>query len=231
MLRYIDIILFLILFNQLGYSQAQKADTIYVDSIPQKILYDKKIYKLNAGFFTLAGGYYLSNNLSNSINGISLNFNFHIFKECYTQVGLIRLKGEQSFQFPQKKDVIVNYFNFLISPIVFKRETLKFAFIFNPIGITYGGGYKDEIYHYKGSIAQDSTNIVQNNYFGFNLYSSIQCIYKFKYDLGIGASVYAEYFENGSMITGINLCFYFSAAFRGNQTKPTWYYKKNPDKE
>ncbi len=74
-----------------------KVDTIFVDSIPKKILYDNKIYKLNAGFFALNGGYYISNNLTTTMKGINFNFNFHILKEWYAQVGLIRLKDEQSF--------------------------------------------------------------------------------------------------------------------------------------
>lgn len=222
-------LVFLVVINTLK-SQNIKVDTIYKDSVPFKILYDNKIYKLNAGFFTIGTGLFLSNNISYNMKGISLHFNFHIFREVYTQVGLIRIKDNKSFTFPEKKDVTISYFNFLFSPFVIKKENIHFAFIFNSIGVAYGGGYKDETYHYKGGIAQDSTNTIQNNYFGWHFYSSVQCVYKFKYDLGIGADMYAEYFNDQTVIVGIKISLYFSAAFRGNQTKPAWYYKSNPDK-
>ncbi|GIV27781.1 MAG: hypothetical protein KatS3mg027_1595 [Bacteroidia bacterium] len=48
-------IIFLITINTLQ-SQNIKVDTIYKDSVPIKILYDNKIYKLNAGFFTIGTG-------------------------------------------------------------------------------------------------------------------------------------------------------------------------------
>lgn len=208
-----------------------KIDTIFVDSIPKKILYDGKVYKLNAGFFTMGTGLFLSNSISEMMKGVSVSFNFHTFRECFIQVGFIKIKDNKSLLYPEKKDITVSYFNFLFSPLVFKTENIHFAFIFNPIGITYGGGYKDEKYYYQSSIAQDSINMVQNNYFGFNLYSSASCIYKFKFDIGIGAELYAEYMNNSNIITGIKLGIYLSAAFRGNQNKPAWYYKKNPDKE
>ncbi|GAB4207207.1 MAG: hypothetical protein Fur0023_17810 [Bacteroidia bacterium] len=222
-------IIFLITINVLQ-SQNIKVDTVYKDSVPIKILYDNKIYKLNAGFFTIGTGLFLSNNISYNMKGISLHFNFHTFKEAYMQVGLIRIKDNKSFTFPERKDINVSYFNFLFSPFVIKTENIRFAFIFNPIGITYGGGYKDETYHYTGIIAQDSTNTIQNNYFGWHLYSSVQGVYKFKYDLGLGVDVYAEYLNDQTIIAGVKLCFYFSAAFKGKQTKPAWYYKKNPDR-
>ena len=210
--------------------RAQKVDTIYVDSVPQKILYDNKIYKLYAGFFSLSLGYHLSNNIDAQMKGVALDFNFHYFRELYIQVGLNRIRGDGSYQYPVRKDVTVRYFNFHFSPFVIKDEYLKFAFIFVPVGITYGGGYKDEVYHYVGKISNDSTNVIQHNYFGVNFYSSVQCVYKFKYDLGVGIDVYAAYPQNEMMLVGLRLSFYFSAAFRGNQTKPAWYYKKNPDK-
>lgn len=233
MSRIKRVILYFFAINHLFlFSQNKlKVDTIFVDSIPKKILYDNKIYKLNAGFFALNGGYYISNNLTTTMKGINFNFNFHILKEWYAQVGLIRLKDEQSFQFPEKKDVSVSYFNLLFSPFVIKTENIHFAFILNPVGVSYGGGYKDETYHYKGIIAQDSTETIQNNYFGLNFYSTVQCIYKFKYDLGIGLGAYAEFSTNNTLIAGLNISLYFSAAFKGYQTKPAWYYKKNPDKD
>lgn len=209
---------------------AQKVDTIYADSVPKKILYDNKIYKLNAGFFTLSMGPHISNNIDVGMKGISLNFNFHYFRELYMQVGLNRISGDASYQYPDRKAVTVRYFNFHFSPVVMKSAYLKFAFIFVPVGITYGGGYKDEVYHYIGKLSYDSTNVIPHNYFGVNLYSSVQCVYKFKYDLGVGIDMYAMYQPNEMMIVGLRLSFYFSAAFRGNQTKPAWYYKKNPDK-
>lgn len=211
-------------------AQQLSIDTIYVDSIPKKILYDKKIYKLNAGFTTIGAGYFLSNNFNYLMKGVSVNLNIHTFKEYFVQLGFTRINATQSFDYPQKKDVVVQYFTFHLSPLVVKMENLHFAFILNPIGLTYGGGYKDETYHYEGILAKDSTSTIQNNYFGMNLYSSFQCIYKFKYDLGIGTSVYAEYHQNKFIIIGLKLSFYLSAAFKGNQTKPAWYYKKNPDK-
>ncbi|MCX7728842.1 MAG: hypothetical protein N2203_05160, partial [Bacteroidia bacterium] len=144
--------------------------------------------------------------------------------------GFNRIKSYQNFYYPQRKSIQVSYFNFILSPWTIKTESIRFAFIFNPLGITYGGGYKDETYHYKGTLTTDSTNTIQNNYFGMNLYSSIHAYYKFKYDLGIGADVYAEYNTSEFMMAGIKISLYFSAAFRGNQTKPAWYYKRNPDK-
>lgn len=212
-------------------SQQSTVDTIFVDSIPKKILYDKKIYKLNAGFTNISAGYFLSNNINYLMKGVSVSVNFHTFKEYFIQVGLTRIAANEAFYYPQRKDITVRYFTFHLSPIVAKMENLHFAFIFNPIGITYGGGYKDETYHYEGIIAKDSTLTIQNNYFGMNFYSSIQCIYKFKYDVGVGADLYAEYNQNSFMIVGLKLSFYFSAAFKGNQTKPAWYYKKNPKSE
>lgn len=222
---------FVVLFCKTIIAQKTKVDTIYIDSIPKKILYDNKIYRLNAGFFTIGTGYFLSNNITNSLKGIHLNFNFHLFKEVFFQIGLIRLKDNVSMQYPEKKDINVSYFNLHISPFVIKTENIRFAFVFNPIGIAYGGGYKDETYHYKGIIAQDSTNTIQHNFFGLNFYSNMQCIYKFKYDLGLGLGTYAEYSLNNTLIAGLSVNLYFSAAFKGNQTKPAWYYKKNPDKD
>ncbi len=209
--------------------QKHKVDTIFIDSVPKKILYDNKIYKLNAGFATLGTGYFTSNTIHRVMKGLSLNFNFHTFRECYIQIGLNRIKGRETIVYPNKKDLVVSYFNFNFSPFVIKSEGLKFVFILNPIGVTYGGGYKDETFYVNGKITTDSSYTIQNNYFGMNYYSSIQGYYKFKYDLGMGCDVYAEYREQ-SMIVGIKISFYFSAAFKGNQTKPTWYYKKNPTK-
>ncbi|HPQ08577.1 MAG TPA: hypothetical protein PK995_05060 [Bacteroidia bacterium] len=229
-LSLISIIIILAISNVFAQKQTNLVDTIYVDSIPKKIIYDKKIYKLNAGFFDVNAGYYFSNIMDNNMNGINAHFNFHTYKDLYMQVGINRIKGFASYYFPERKDVTISYFNLQFSPLVFKTEGLKFAFIFTPIGIAFGGGYKDETYHYEGKISKDSTNIVQNNYFGLNFYSSFQYFYKFKYDLGIGSGIYAEYQYN-TMIVGINISLYFSAAFVGNQTKPVWYYKKNPDKK
>jgi hypothetical protein len=206
-----------------------KVDTIFKDSVPYKILYDNKIYKLNAGFATLDGGFYTSNHIYYWMKGLAINFNFHFYKELYFQIGLTRIKGYKTLEYPEKKDLTISYFNFNLSPITIKTENTHFAFVFTPIGLAYGGGYKDETYHFVGKIATDSTNVIQNNYFGLNYYSALQCIYKFKYDLGIGASVYAEY-QSDATILGFKLCLYFSAAFKGNQTKPNWYYKNNPDK-
>ncbi len=211
-------------------AQVNKTDTIYKDSVPVKILYDNKIYKLNAGFATVGAGYYLSNNINYLMRGLSLNFNFHTFKEFFVQLGLSRMKYEESFNYPNKKDIVISYFNFHFSPFVAKTENAHFAFVFNPIGITYGGGYKDETSYYKGIVMNDSTSTIQNNYFGLNFYSSVQCIYKIKYDIGLGMDAYAEYNGNNWMIVGLKLNVYFSAAFKGNQSKPAWYYKKNPDK-
>lgn len=223
------LVFILFYFFQTSLFSQNKIDTIYVDSVPKKILYDNKIYKLNAGFATIGYGLYFSNYLNNFMRGIGLNFNFHTYKELYLQIGLNRIKGNASFELPQKKDVVVSHFTFNLSPSVIKTENTKFAFIFTPIGISYGGGYKDETYHFVGKIAVDSTETIQNNHFGMNLYSSVQVYYKFKYDLGIGTNVYAEYQQNFFVI-GIQLNCYFSAAFKGYQTKPVWYYKKNPDK-
>ncbi len=211
-------------------SQVLKIDTIYIDSVPKKILYDNKIYKLNAGFTNIGVGYYLSNNINYLMKGLSVDLNFHTFKECFIQVGLTRITHREEFFYPQRKDIIVSYFTLHLSPWVIKMDNIHSAFIINPIGIAYGGGYKDEIYHYEGVIAKDSTYTIQNNYFGLNLYSSIQFVYKPKYDLGISTDIYAEYNQNNFMIVGLKLSLYLSAAFKGYQTKPAWYYKKNPDK-
>lgn len=206
-----------------------KVDTIFKDSVPYKILYDNKIYKLNAGFATIDGGFYTSNHIYYWMNGLAISFNFHLYKELYFQVGLTRIRGFDRKEYPERKDITISYFNLNLSPVTIKTENTHFAFVFTPIGIAYGGGYKDETYHFVGKITTDSTNVIQNNYFGLNYYSSIQCIYKLKYDLGIGSSIYTEYQSNAT-IFGFKLCLYFSAAFKGNQTKPNWYYKKNPDK-
>lgn len=225
-------LVFQILISFEIYSQKNKeVDTVYVDSVPKKILYDNKIYKLNAGFTSIGTGIFISNHLNYIMKGLSVEFNFHFFKECFIQAGLSRILYNEKFYYPTRKDINISYFTFYLSPFVFKWEDIDFAFILTPIGMTYGGGYKDETYYYQGIITKDSTNTIQNNYFGTNFYSSIQCYYKFKYDLGIGGNVYAEFNQmNNFMIVGFKLSFYFSAAFKGNQTKPKWYYKKNPDK-
>ena len=231
--RNILLALLLLSFFPFIYSQKHtlKIDTIYKDSVPIKILYDNKIYKLNAGFASIGTGFYTSNNIVSVMQSISFNFNFHLWRELYFQIGLNRLKSNASFSYPEKKDINVHYFNFYISPFTIKTENIRYAFVFSPIGIAYGGGYKDETYHLKGALSNDSSVVVQNNYFGVNMYSSISCFFKFKYDIGIGTSVYVEYSQNEILISGISLSVYFNASFRGYQTKPAWYYKKNPTKE
>lgn len=217
-------------FSQNQHQNIVLVDTIYKDSVPIKILYDNKIYKLNAGFASIGTGYYLANTINASLNAIGITFNFHTFKNLFVQCGFNRIKGDAAFNYPDKKNINVSYFNFILSPVALKTETTHFAFVFVPLGMTYGGGYKDETYHYKGILTTDSTNTVQNNYFGMNAYCAVHCYYKFKYDLGIGADAYAEFNPNNFVMIGLKIGFYFSAAFKGYQTKPAWYYKKNPDK-
>ncbi len=220
--KYLYILL--IIFIQ-KYIVAQIVDTIYIDSIPKKIIYDKKIYKLNSGFASVGVGGYTSNQLNYLMKGFSLDINIHTFKQYFLQFGFSRIVFDESFNYPDKKSTTIRYFNFHLSPLCVKTENVHFAFVFNPIGIAYGGGYKDDTYYFNGILLQDSTNTIHSNYFAFNYYSSIQAIYKFKYDLGIGAEMYAEYSEH-FLLFGLKATFYFCGSYMGKKPGPDWYKPK-----
>jgi hypothetical protein len=165
----------------------------------KEITYDGKRYRVFNNYLTAGGGTCYNSYIQNTNLNIGVDFNYHI-RQVYFQSGIF-LAGPQ----------FGNYSHLQLHTAVGKRfELNKFnmagylgpsmSFINRPIIDT--------------ALNQIRSRILQP--LGFH--AAVQFTYKFKYDVGIGVSLFSDINKEQS-VYGLRLELFFSGAFLGDKKR------------
>ncbi len=165
----------------------------------KEITYDGKRYRVFNNYLTAGGGTCYNSYIQNTNLNIGVDFNYHI-RQVYFQSGIF-LAGPQ----------FGNYSHLQLHTSVGKRfELNKFnmagylgpsmSFINRPIIDT--------------ALNQIRSRILQP--LGFH--AAVQFTYKFKYDVGIGVSLFSDINKEQS-VYGLRLELFFSGAFLGDKKR------------
>jgi hypothetical protein len=165
----------------------------------KEITYDGKRYRVFNNYLTAGGGTCYNSYIQNTNLNIGVDFNYHI-RQVYFQSGIF-LAGPQ----------FGNYSHLQLHTAVGKRfELNKFnmagylgpsmSFINRPIIDT--------------ALNQIRSRILQP--LGFH--AAVQFTYKFKYDVGIGVSLFSDINKDQS-VYGVRLELFFSGAFLGDKKR------------
>jgi hypothetical protein len=189
-------ILFSLTASLLSFAQETAQD----DFDPKKeIVHDGKRYRVWNNYLTFGGmpGASINSNIPTSQSAAALDLNFHIKKE-YFQTGIL-MSG----------NTFGDYNNSQIHFCWGKRiERTRYNFA------AFGGVDYSLFYLW----AKDSVpaRFITPARTAIGAYAAIQNYWKFKYDVGIGATVFASY-NTYRYLYGLRIELFFSSAYRGDK--------------
>jgi len=161
--------------------------------------YDGKRYRVFNNYLTAGGGTCYNSYIQNTNLNIGIDFNYHI-RQVYFQTGIF-LAGPQ----------FGNYSHLQLHTAVGKRFELN---TFNM------AGYLGPSMSFINRPLIDSVNnqIRSRTLQPFGFHAAVQFTFKFKYDVGIGVSLYSDINKEQS-VYGLRLELYFSGAFLGDKKR------------
>ncbi len=188
---------------------AQSADTVQVarkhhhktesTNLKEEITVDGKRFRVYNNWMNVGTGEGLNSALALPQNMLDVNLHFHV-KKNYFQLGTY-LSGDRFLSFN----------NYNLHLCYGKRWENAKRNIFICAGPSYSWGFPFIHGIYDPGI-----------YRAYGGYADVQYIYKLAYDLGIGASAFAD-INTRQTVYGLRLELYFSGAFRGEgKKKASW---------
>jgi hypothetical protein len=184
----------LVLMCLCDFAQAQTTDSLKNKRSPyfrkEEIIYQNKRYRIHNNYLTLGGGFLGSTLRDDVQNVVAADYQFHIRRQQF-QIGAM-MSGEE-FLSNNYTQVHLGY-GYRI-----EKYTSNYAAFLGP---TYFSGVA-------GKVGQP-----EDFFSGFGVYASVQAVYKFAYDIGLGAELFAEANYKHSMV-GIKFVAFFSGAYRG----------------
>ena len=170
------------------------------DTLPynpkQELEFDGKRYRKYNNYLTLGIGKAFSNVRSKDQSLISVDFHFHLQRH-YLQIGFF-MSGDQLL-------ANNNISGHLCYGLRRERNRTNFAAFVGPSYDNFVVAKEDSVGYFHPVI---------NNVLGG--YISLQGIYKFKYDLGIGVELFADINEKQQLFGG-RIVVYLSGAYRGEK--------------
>lgn len=165
----------------------------------KEITYDGKRYRLFNNYLTAGGGRCYNSYIENTNLNIGVDFNYHI-KQIYFQSGLF-LAG----------NYFGNYNHVQLHSAIGKRfEMQKFNM----------AGYLGPSYSFINRLFVDTAlnQVYAKVLTPLGLHAAVQFTYKFKYDVGIGISLFGD-INNKQSVYGLRLELYFSGAYLGDKKR------------
>jgi hypothetical protein len=196
--------LFILFFASFSVVVAQK-DTLPFNK-KAEIVYDGKRYRVYNNYLTFGICEAYSDIRKKDQVGVNVDYQFHLQKE-YFQAGFF-MTGDQLL----KNTMISGHACFGI-----RREKQKYnlAGFIGPSYSRFVTGYTD---------TSGTTYVTPHEVFGG--YICLQAIYKPKFDLGIGAELFAD-ISGEQKMAGARLVLYFSGAYRGEKKSGRFRSKDN----
>lgn len=160
----------------------------------EEVIFDGKRYRVYNNWLSAGGGWAWNSYRKKDQKSVAADYNFHIRRQ-YFQVGAFMTGNNFT---PG------NNYNFHLG-IGLRKETTKYNLA------AFAGPSLS--YYYRP--LKDTLNYdISKLYNDFGAYMAVQAIYKIKYDVGIGAELFADY-NRTQFIPGGRIVLYFSGAFRG----------------
>lgn len=181
-------------------SNSPKINNNKTKKIPDSIfVINNKKFQYYNNWFTVGGGGQQNLSYERALGFASgLDFNFHLLKQYY-QIGTLftgtRYGSYNCFQFHAAYGKR------------FEDKDYHFAAF---LGLSYSSGFQLEII--------DSAKSIKRNFSKPGIYLQAEIVKKITYDVGIGASFFADWNKEQSMI-GMRFILYFSGAYIGKNKK------------
>ena len=180
-------------------SNAQKNKPSLKDEKPpyfrhEEVIHDGKRYRINNNYLTFGPGFLASSLRKVSQQSISIDYQFHIKREHF-QVGL--MMSGNTLGSNNHSQIHIGY--------GYRKENrnTNFAFFAGPSYFTGVTGKTD-------STGKTSPLVYTNA----GLYINASAVYKFTFDIGLGAEIYTE-ISTVQRLFGIKLIAFFSGAYAG----------------
>ena len=188
-MKYIFSFIFIL---NIGVSFAQK------DTLPynrkKEIEYDGKRYRVYNNWISVGVGAGYSTRWVADQRNIGLDYSFHLEK-TYFRLGAFMSGVQLTSQ---------NNINFH-GAYLYRKETTGYN-----LSASIGPSYSV----FKRPLADSSRYNLGTTYKEVGAYACLEGVLKIKYDVGLGAQVFADY-NKVQMVYGVKLIVYFSSAYRG----------------
>jgi hypothetical protein len=195
----LKLIFFIFIFAISTALTAQKKQPSLKDPKPayfrhEEVIQDGKRYRVNNNYLTFGPGFLASSLRKVSQQSISIDYQFHVKREHF-QVGV--MMSGNTLGSNNNSQIHMGY--------GYRKEsaTTNFAFFAGPSYFTGVTGKTDS--------TGKTTPLVYTN---FGLYLNASMVYKFTYDIGLGAEVFTE-ISTVQRLFGIKLIAFFSGAYVG----------------
>lgn len=180
-------------------ADSQEAETKKEFNPTDEVVHDNKRYRVWNNYLTFGGmpGASINSNIPTSQFAGALDFNFHI-KRQYFQSGIL-MSGN-----------VFGDYNNTQAHICWGKRIEKTRYHF----AAYGGVEYSLFYFWaKDSVPQKFLFPARS---AVGAYAAVQNIWKFKYDVGIGLTLYGSY-NTSRYLYGLRMEVYFSNAYRGEK--------------
>lgn len=190
MLRSLFIVAFCIFFGKIVFAQSDTAKY----NPKQEIVYDGKRYRVHNSWLSVGPGAGYNTRWPKDERNIGADFTFPVKTHHFRVGAFMSGSGFSSSN---------NYSFHLCYTLRKEREKYNLSASLGPSTSYFRRPLSDSANHNLATVYNEA-----------GLHASVEAVYKFKYDVGIGMQVFCDY-NQVQMVYGVRLIAYFSGAYRG----------------